>query len=144
MAVISACRAGLFEGLTPPSTKSPLTAFRPPAARPICSVSGSKKYGAAVLARTTCHSGYSRFGMVVERVPRSKYRALGLLVIGQGLPLSSRLVITSRPVRKSGLSSRRSPSTPISAWRTLSASNLARNAPQRSRLRLKTTLPRAR
>src|SRR3989442_5756908 len=57
VACMTACNAGLLNGLTPPSTNSPWTGFSPDLPRLISIFSGSKKRGAAVDDRTTCQSG---------------------------------------------------------------------------------------
>src|SRR5258705_3853911 len=95
---INAWSEGLLNGLTPPSTKSPSTDFRPPPPRAILIFSGSKKRGAAVDARTTCQSGYAEFAIVLLFSRTLKYLLCGLFEIGHGLPVLSRLVTTKRPV----------------------------------------------
>ena len=74
-------------------------------------ISGSKKVGAAVLARSTCHNGYSPLGMAVAPGRALKYFARSLLVTAQVLPVSKRLLTTSSPVRKSLLARVRGPKT---------------------------------
>src|SRR6476660_6721337 len=96
--------AGLLYGVVPPSTKA--NAFSSSFGSHLM-ISGGKKTGAAVLARTSCQSGIRR--LQSER-PGSLYLADGLLLIGHAESVVAFRVTTTR--RQARLAGARSVSAP--------------------------------
>lgn len=104
VAIRNSWKAGVLNAVTPPSTKMCERS-------PIRTTSGAKKVGAAVLARTSCHRGRSRFEPLSTRLNV----ASGLLLRHHGEFVEA--------LRSTSISSVRSRSLPS----VVSAPNTARN-----------------